>query len=130
MKKLSHLTLAIGFAGICLTACTSYSAQDYVNDMKNLTEETLKNASTYTEEDWKRVGEEYRSINEKGKKVLENMTEDQRKELEKFSEEMSDKAAEFNHEELKKQFDDIMEQANDFVDDIKQQLQDLKEENE
>ena len=112
MKKLSHLALAIGFAGICLTACTSYSAQDYVNDMKNLTEETLKNASTYTEEDWKRVGEEYRSINEKGKKVLENMTEDQRKELEKFSE------------------DDIMEQANDFVDDIKQQLQDLKEENE
>ena len=104
MKKLSHLTLAIGFAGICLTACTSYSAQDYVNDMKNLTEETLKNASTYTEEDWKRVGEEYRSINEKGKKVLEN--------------------------ELKKQFDDIMEQANDFVNDIKQQLQDLKEENE
>ena len=80
MKKLSHLALAIGFAGICLTACTSYSAQDYVNDMKNLTEETLKNASTYTEEDWKRVGEEYRSINEKGKKVLENMTEDQRKE--------------------------------------------------
>ena len=105
MKKLSHLALAIGFAGICLTACTSYSA-------------------------WKRVGEEYRSINEKGKKVLENMTEDQRKELEKFSEKMSDKAAEFNHEELKKQFDDIMEQANDFVDDIKQQLQGLKEENE
>lgn len=130
MKKLTQLAIAIGFTGMCLSACSSYSAQDYVNDMKNLTEETLKNASTYTEEDWKRVGEEYRSINEKGKKVLENMTEDQRKELEKFSEEMSDKAAEFNHEELKKQFDDIMEQANDFVDDIKQQLQDLKEENE
>ena len=130
MKKLTQLAIAIGFTGMCLSACSSYSAQDYVNDMKNLTEETLKNASTYTEEDWKRVGEEYRSINEKGKKVLENMTEDQRKELEKFSEEMSDKAAEFNHEELKKQFDDIMEQANDFVNDIKQQLQDLKEENE
>ena len=130
MKKLTQLAIAVGFTGMCLSACSSYSAQDYVNDMKNLTEETLKNASTYTEEDWKRVGEEYRSINEKGKKVLENMTEDQRKELEKFSEEMSDKAAEFNHEELKKQFDDIMEQANDFVDDIKQQLQDLKEENE
>ena len=109
---------------------SSYSSQDYVNDMKKLTEETLQNASTYTEEDWKRVGEEYRKINQKGKKVLEKMTEDQRKELEKFSEKMSDKAAEFNHEELKKQFDDIMEQANDFVDDIKQQLQDLKEENE
>ncbi len=130
MKKLTQLAIAVGFTGMCLSACSSYSAQDYVNDMKNLTEETLKNASTYTEEDWKRVGEEYRSINEKGKKVLENMTEDQRKELEKFSEEMSDKAAEFNHEELKKQFDDIMEQANDFVNDIKQQLQDLKEENE
>lgn len=130
MKKLTQLAIAIGFTGMCLSACSSYSTQDYVNDMKNLTEETLQNASTYTEEDWKRVGEEYRSINEKGKKVLENMTEDQRKELEKFSEKMSDKAAEFNHEELKKQFDDIMEQANDFVDDIKQQLQDLKEENE
>jgi len=130
MKKLTQLAIAVGFTGMCLSACSSYSAQDYVNDMKNLTEETLKNASTYTEEDWKRVGEEYRSINEKGKKVLENMTEDQRKELEKFSEEMSDKATEFNHEELKKQFDDIMEQANDFVNDIKQQLQDLKEENE
>jgi len=130
MKKLFHLAFAIGFAGMCFTACAGYSAQDYVNDMKSLTEKTLKNASSYTEEDWKRVGEEYRSINEKGKKVLENMTEDQRKELEKFSEEMSDKAAEFNHEELKKQFDDIMEQANDFVNDIKQQLQDLKEENE
>ncbi len=130
MKKLTQLAIAIGFTGMCLSACSSYSTQDYVNDMKKLTEETLQNASTYTEEDWKRVGEEYRSINEKGKKVLENMTEDQRKELEKFSEKMSDKAAEFNHEELKKQFDDIMEQANDFVDDIKQQLQDLKEENE
>ena len=130
MKKLTQLAIAIGFTGMCLSACSSYSSQDYVNDMKKLTEETLQNASTYTEEDWKRVGEEYRKINQKGKKVLEKMTEDQRKELEKFSEKMSDKAAEFNHEELKKQFDDIMEQANDFVDDIKQQLQDLKEENE
>lgn len=126
MKKLSHLTLAIGFAGICLTACTSYSAQDYVNDMKNLTEETLKNASTYTEEDWKRVGEEYRSINEKGKKVLENMTEDQRKELEKFSEKMSDKAAEFNHEELKKQFNDLMEKTGNFIDGLKKEINEIE----
>ena len=81
MKKLFHLAFAIGFAGMCFTACAGYSAQDYVNDMKSLTEKTLKNASSYTEEDWKRVGEEYRSINEKGKKVLEDMTEDQRKEL-------------------------------------------------
>ncbi len=81
MKKLSHLTFAIGFAGICLTACTSYSAQDYMNDMKTLTEETLRNASTYTDEDWKRVGEEYREINEKGKKVLQDMTEEQKKRI-------------------------------------------------
>lgn len=84
MKKLSHLTFAIGFAGICLTACTSYSAQDYMNDMKTLTEETLRNASTYTDEDWKRVGEEYREINEKGKKVLQDMTEEQKKNWKSF----------------------------------------------
>lgn len=128
MKKLSHLTFAIGFAGICLTACTSYSAQDYMNDMKTLTEKTLRNASTYTDEDWKRVGEEYREINEKGKKVLQDMTEEQKKELEKFSEEMSDKAAEFNHEELKEQFNDFMDKANDFVNDIKEGLKDIEKE--
>lgn len=124
MKKLFHLAFAIGFAGMCFTACAGYSAQDYVNDMKSLTEKTLKNASSYTEEDWKRVGEEYRSINEKGKKVLENMTEDQRKELEKFSEEMSDKAAEFNHEELKQQFDDLMQQADGFINDMLEEIKD------
>ena len=127
MKKLSKLTFALGFASLCLTACTSYSAQDYVNDMKALTEETLQNASTYTEEDWKEVGEKYRSINEKGKKVLEDMTEDQRKELEKFTEEMSDKAVEFNHEELKEQFNDLMQQADDFIDKVINEIQDKNE---
>lgn len=92
--------------------------------MKSLTEKTLKNASSYTEEDWKRVGEEYRSINEKGKKVLEDMTEGQRKELEKFSEEVSEKAAEFNHEELKQQFDDLMQQADGFINDMLEEIKD------
>lgn len=128
MKKLSKLAFALGFAGLCLTACTSYSAQDYVNDMKALTEETLQNASDYTEEDWKEVGEKYRSINEKGKKVLEDMTEDQRKELEKFTEEMSDKAVEFNHEELKEQFNDLMDKAGDFVNDLKKEWKITEEE--
>lgn len=123
-EKLFHFALAIGFAGMCFIACAGYSAQDYVNDMKSLTEKTLKNASSYTEEDWKRVGEEYRSINEKGKKVLEDMTEDQRKELEKFSEEVSEKAAEFNHEELKQQFDDLMQQADGFINDMLEEIKD------
>lgn len=127
MKKLSKLAFSLGFASLCLTACTNYSAQDYVNEMKALTEETLQNASTYTEEDWKEVGEKYRSINEKGKKVLENMTEDQRKELEKFTEEMSDKAVEFNHEELKEQFNDLMQQADDFIDKVINEIQDKNE---
>ena len=129
MKKLTQLAIAIGFTGMCLTSCSSYSSQDYVNDMKKLTEETLQNASTYTEEDWKRVGEEYREINQKGKKVLEDMTEDQKKELEKFAEEMGDKAAEFNHDELKEQFNDLMKQADDFINNIKEQIQNLEEEN-
>lgn len=124
MKRLTLFTL--GFAGICLTSCSSYSAQEYLNDMKTLAEETLQNASTYTDDDWKRVGEEYREINEKGKKVLQDMTEEQKKELEKFSEEVSDKAAEFDHEELKAQFDDLLDKANDFVNDIKEGLKDIE----
>ena len=107
MKKLTQLAIAIGFTGMCLTSCSSYSTQDYVNDMKKLTEETLQNASTYTEEDWKRVGEEYRKINQKGKKVLEDMTEDQKKELEKFAEEMGDKAAEGTDSEFRRKLMNI-----------------------
>lgn len=125
MKNLSKLILALFITGCSLSACSSYSTQDYVNDMKKLTEETLQNASTYTEEDWKRVGEEYSKINEKGKKVLEEMTEDQKKELEKFAKEMGDKAEEFNHDELKEQFNDLMEQADDFINDM---INELKEE--
>lgn len=125
MKNLSKLILALFIIGCSLSACSSYSTQDYVNDMKELTEETLQNASTYTEEDWKRVGEEYSKINEKGKKVLEEMTEDQKKELEKFAKEMGDKAEEFNHDELKEQFNDLMEQADDFINDM---INELKEE--
>lgn len=123
MKRLTSFSL--GLAGMLLVACSSYSTQDYVNDMKKLTEETLRNASTYTEEDWKRVGEEYREINQKGKKVLKEMTEDQKKELEKFAEEMEDKAEEFNHDELKEQFNDLMKQADDFINNM---INELKEE--
>ncbi len=123
MKNLSKLAIVSLIAGCSMVSCTSYSAEDYMNDMKTLTEETIRNASDYTEEDWKRVGEEYRAINEKGKKTLERLTDEQKKELEKYAEEMADKAAEFDHEELKVQFEDIMDQADKFIDGIMQQIE-------
>ena len=52
MKKLTQLATAIGFSGMCLSACPSYSIQYYVNYMTNLTEESLQNASTFSQEDW------------------------------------------------------------------------------
>lgn len=122
MKRLMQLALAASFAGICLSACSGYSAQDYVSDMKALTEETVRNAASYSEEDWKRVSEEYRAIHEKGKEVLENLTEEQKRELEQYAEDVTDKAAEFDHEELKAQFEDIADRADELIDGLMEKL--------
>lgn len=122
MKYLAKQAIMLFIAGCCMTSCASYDAEDYVNDMKALTEETIRNASTYTEEDWERVGERYKDINEKGRGLLEKLSEEQKRELEKFSEEMADKAAEFDHEELKEQFKNALDEANDFLEGIMKQI--------
>ena len=45
-----QLALAASFAGICLSACSGYSAQDYVSDMKALTEEQKRELEQYAED--------------------------------------------------------------------------------
>lgn len=112
-KKMMFLLLA----GFLFVSC-QYTADDYVKDMKALTKETVQNASSYSAEDWKRVGTEYKELNEKGKQVLKDLTEEQREDLKEWKEEMRKEVAKFDSEELKEQFKDLVDQANDFVKDV------------
>lgn len=54
-KNLAKMLITAVICGSCLTACTGYTAEDYAREMKELAEETMQNASSYTEEDWKEV---------------------------------------------------------------------------
>ena len=121
-KNLSKLLLLLAIGGSSLTACSHYTAEEYLNEMRELTEETLKNASSYTDEDWKKVGERFREINAKGKDLLDQMTEEQRKELKDFSQEFSDQASEFNHQEFKEDLDNLLDKADSFIDEAIRQM--------
>lgn len=111
-KKIVFLLLA----GFLFVSC-QYTAEDYVADMKALTTKTIKNASNYTEEDWKEVTREYQELNKKGKQVVKNLTEKQRKELNEWKEKMVKEASKFDSQELKEAFNNFMDQANDFMKD-------------
>ena len=106
-----------------LTSC-SYTAEDYLDDMKELTEETLRNAPQYTEEDWKEVGRKYQEINAKGGELLKDMTKEQRKELKKMRQELTQKAAELDKEDIKKQLNELVDKADEALDNLLEKLND------
>ena len=121
-KNLSKLLLLLAIGGSSLTACSRYTAEDYLNEMRELTEETLKKASSYTEKDWEKVGERFKENNAKGKDLLDKMTEEQREELKEFSQEFADQASEFDHQEFKKEIGNLLDQADSFIDEAIKQL--------
>lgn len=119
MKKrfFPHLA-ALLLTGSMLASCNEYTAQDYLNDLKELTETTAENASSYTQEDWKKVAEEFKEINEKGAEVCKNLTEEQLKEIKKLKKDLMKKSADFDSEELKEELEDIADKASDALKDI------------
>ncbi len=121
MKKLHVTALALMLVAGTLTSC-SYTAEDYVDDMKALTEETYENASSYTAEDWKRVGEEFVEINKKGMGVLKDLSKEQIKELKKMKKELSKKAPELDTSSFEENMDDMMDKANDAMKDLMDKL--------
>lgn len=127
-KNLAKMLITAVICGSCLTACIGYTAEDYAREMKELAEETMQNASSYTEEDWKEVGERFKEINAKGKGLLNEMTEEQQKEIENLSEEFVNKAADFNHQEFKEELNNLLDKADSFIDDAIKQLKEGEEE--
>lgn len=100
-----------------LTSC-SYTAEDYVDDMKALSEEAVENADTYTAEDWKKVGEEFVEINKKGAGVLKDLSREQMKELKKLSKKISKQVPDLDESEFNKMMDNAGEAMKDFMDKL------------
>lgn len=121
-KNFAKMLITAVICGSCFTACSSYTAEDYAREMKELAEETMQNAPSYTEDDWKEVGERFKEINAKGKGLLDEMTKEQQKEIEAFSEEFVNKAADFNHQEFKKELNNLLDKADSFIDDAIKQI--------
>ena len=117
MRKLHTTVFAMMLLAGTLTSC-SYTAEDYVNDMRELSEEAIENAGTYTAEDWQKVGEEFIEINKKGAGVLEDLTREQMKELKKFSKKIKKEVPDLDDSD----FDEMMNKAGDAMKDFMDKL--------
>lgn len=117
MRKLHTTVFAMLLLAGTLTSC-SYTAEDYVNDMKELSEEAIENAETYTAEDWQKVGEEFIEINKKGAGVLQDLTREQMKELKKFSKKISKQVPDLDESD----FDAMMNKAGNAMKDFMDKL--------
>lgn len=110
--------VALLLAGSMLTSCSEYTAQDYIDDLKELTETTAENASSYTKEDWQKVAEEFKEINEKGAEVCKELTEEQAKEIKKIKKELMKEASDFDSEELKKELENMADKAGEALKEL------------
>lgn len=117
MRKLHTTIFAMMLLAGTLTSC-SYTADDYVNDMKELSEEAIENADTYTAEDWEKVGKEFVEINKKGAGVLQDLSKEQMKELKKFSKKISKQVPDLDESE----FENMMNKAGDAMKDFMDKL--------
>ena len=117
MRKLHTTVFAMMLLAGTLTSC-SYTADDYVNDMKELSEEAIENADTYTAEDWQKVGEEFVEINKKGAGVLKDLTREQMKELKKFSKKIKKEVPDLDESDFEEMMDNAGEAMKDFIDKL------------
>lgn len=98
-----------------LASCHKYTAQEYVNDMKSLTEETIRNASDYTAEKWKQTEEKFRKLNDKGRSVWKDLTEQQKEQLRRMGNDLQTSVARIQNANLRQQIDRVMQQANEYA---------------
>ena len=117
MHKLQITIFAMMLLAGTLTSC-SYTAEDYVNDMKELSEEAVENADKYTAEDWQKVGEEFMEINKKGAGVLQDLTKEQLKELKKFSKKISKQVPDLDESNFNEMMDKAGDAMKNFMDKL------------
>lgn len=103
---------------VILVSCKGYTAQDYVDDMKDLTKEVVDNASSYSADEWKEVAKKFQNITKKGEKVLKDMTKEEKKEYRKLKKELKKQTAKFKSKEFAKQWDEMLDEASDTLDEL------------
>lgn len=115
MKKMISGIFALLLSGSMITSCKhEYTAQDYINDLKELSQKTADNATSYTKEDWKKVMDDFNAINKKGMKTCKNLTEEQMQEIDNLKKNLMKESKDFNNE-LKDNINDMTEKAGDAI---------------
>lgn len=117
MRKLHTTVFTMLLLAGTLTSC-SYTAEDYVNDMKELSEEAIENADTYTAEDWEKLGNEFVEINKKGAGVLKDLSKEQMKELKKFSKKIKKEMPDLDESDFEEMMNNAGEAMKDFMDKL------------
>lgn len=102
MKKINFISLIVLLISSVLISCNTCTPEDYISDLKELTEETAKNASSYTKNDWEEVVEKFKKITKKGEKACKNLSEEQAKEIKKLKNKLKKKIANFDSEALER----------------------------
>ena len=107
---------------LCLSviwvSCKGYTAQDYVDDMKDLTKEVVNNASSYDADEWNEVAKKFQKITKQGEKVLKDMTKEEKKEYRKLRKELKKQTAKFKSKEFTKQWNEMLDEAGDTLDEL------------
>lgn len=101
-----------------LASCGRYTADDYIGDLRELTEKAVKNAPSYTKEDWEQVAEDFRRLNEKGAEACKDLTDEQAREIGKLKKELRKKAAAIDGKTLKNALEDLTKQADEALKDL------------
>ena len=86
--------------------------------MKELSEEAIENADTYTAEDWEKLGKEFVEINKKGAGVLQDLSKEQMKELKKFSKKIKKEMPDLDESDFEEMIDNAGEAMKDFMDKL------------
>lgn len=110
-KRLFRNILTLLMTSSIFLACNEYTAQNYIDDLKKLTETTGENAASYTKEEWKKIAEEFKRINGKAAEACKNLTAEQKKEIRKLKNKLKKEVADFDSDELKKELGDMADQA-------------------
>ena len=117
MRKLHSTIFAMMLLAGTLTSC-SYTAEDYVNDMRELSEEAIENADTYTAEDWQKVGDEFIEINKKGAGILQDLSREQMKELKKLSKKIKKQVPDLDESDFNEMMNNAGDAMKDFMDKL------------
>jgi uncharacterized protein YpuA (DUF1002 family) len=86
--------------------------------LKELTEETAENASSYTKKEWKEMASELKKINAKLSNACKDLTDEQIREIKKLKKKLKKELADFDGDKLKEDLEEISIQVCETLEEI------------